>query len=348
MSKRFVDHSLVQLTLARVREYIREPEAVFWTFFFPIVLAIALGIAFRGGGEVIVQVAVHSGAAANDVVEALRASGRAEVTVLAEVEANDALRRGDVAIVVIPEPGGVRYRFDPAREEGRTARLIIDDVLQGAAGRSDVLTTSDVHVSERGSRYIDFLIPGLLGLNLLSTGLWGVGYTVVKMRTDRLLKRFATTPVRHPEFLLSFMLARLIFLGLEIPLVVGFANVVFDVPVRGSIGALALVSIIGAFSFTGIGLLIASRPRTTEGVQGLMNLVSVPMWILSGVFFSSSHFPDAMQPFIQALPLTALNNALRAVMLDGAGLLGIAGALAIVLAWGIASLGVAVAIFRWR
>jgi ABC-type multidrug transport system permease subunit len=268
--------------------------------------------------------------------------------VLAEVEANDALRRGDVAIVVIPEPGGVRYRFDPAREESRTARLIIDDVLQGAAGRSDVLTTSDVHVSERGSRYIDFLIPGLLGLNLLSTGLWGVGYTVVKMGTDRLLKRFATTPVRHPEFLLSFMLARLIFLGLEIPLVVGFANVVFDVPVRGSIGALALVSIIGAFSFTGIGLLIASRPRTTEGVQGLMNLVSVPMWILSGVFFSSSHFPDAMQPFIQALPLTALNNALRAVMLDGAGLLVIAGALAIVLAWGIASLGVAVAIVRWR
>lgn len=348
MSRRIASHPLVQLTLVRIREFVREPEAVFWTFFFPIILAVALGIAFRGGGTEAVPVAVQAGAGADVVVAALRRSGRADAKLLPAREANDALRRGDIALVVIAEPGTVRYRYDPTRADSRTARLIVDDVLQRAAGRTDPQRAVDVHVTERGSRYIDFLIPGLLGLNLLSTGLWGVGYTVVRMRSDRLLKRFATTPVRRSDFLLSFMLGRLLFLALEIPLVIGFAVLAFQVPVRGSLGTLGLAALLGAFSFTGLGLLVASRTRSTEGVQGLMNLVAVPMWILSGVFFSSNHFPDVMQPLIQALPLTAMNDALRAVMLDGTSLLGISGSLAVVLAWGAASFTVALAVFRWR
>jgi ABC-2 type transport system permease protein len=348
MRSRVAAQPLVQLTLVRIREFLREPEAVFWTFFFPIVLAVALGIAFRGGGEDAVPVAVHEGAGADAVAEALRASHRAAVEVLRPEQADDALRRGDIALVISADSGALRYRYDPTRADSRAARLIVDDVLQRAAGRSDPQRAVDVFVTERGSRYIDFLIPGLLGLNLLSTGLWGVGYTVVRMRSDRLLKRFATTPVRRSDFLLSFMLGRLLFLALELPLLIGFAVLVFHVPVRGSLGTLGLAAVLGAFSFTGLGLLVASRTRSTEGVQGLMNLVAVPMWILSGVFFSARHFPDAMQPFIQALPLTAMNNALRAVMLDGASALAIAGSLAVVLAWGAASFTVAVAVFRWR
>jgi ABC-2 type transport system permease protein len=345
---RAASQPLVQLTLVRIREFVREPEAVFWTFFFPTILAVALGIAFRGSGEEAVPVAVEAGPRAHAVVAALRASGRAEAEVLAAGEADDELRRGSVALVVTAEAGAVRYRYDPTRADSRTARLIVDDVLQRAAGRTDPRRVLDIHVTERGSRYIDFLIPGLLGLNLLSTGLWGVGYTVVRMRSDRLLKRFATTPVRRSDFLLSFMLGRLLFLALELPLLIGFAVLAFGVPVRGSLGTLALAAMLGAFSFTGLGLLVASRTRSTEGVQGWMNLVAVPMWILCGVFFSAAHFPDAMQPLIQALPLTAMNNALRAVMLDGASLLGIVGSLAIVSAWGAASFMVALAIFRWR
>jgi ABC-2 type transport system permease protein len=348
LQRRLAAQPLVQLTLVRIREFAREPEAVFWTFFFPIILAIALGIAFRDSGNDPVAVAVQAGAGADGVVKVLRNSGRADVQLLAEQEANRALRRGDVAVIVIPQSGAVRYRYDPARADGRTTRLVVDDVLQRAAGRTDARRVVDVHVTERGSRYIDFLIPGLLGLNLLSTGLWGVGYTVVRMRSDQLLKRYATTPVRRSEFLLSFMLGRLLFLALEVPLVIGFAALVFDVPVRGSLGTLGVAAVLGAFSFTGLGLLVASRTRSTDGVQGLMNLVAVPMWILSGVFFSAAHFPHAMQPLIQALPLTAMNNALRAVMLDGATLIGIAGSLAIIAAWGAASFGVALAIFRWR
>jgi ABC-2 type transport system permease protein len=245
--------------------------------------------------------------------------------------------------------GGVlTYRYDPTRADGRNARLVADDVLQRAAGRADPRPAADVLVTETGSRYIDFLIPGLLGLNLLSTGLWGVGYNVVRMRTQMLLKRFATTPVRRIDFLLSFMLGRLVFLAAELGLVLGFAWLAFRVPVRGSLATLGFTATLGAFTFTALGLLIASRARTTEAVQGLMNLVSVPMWVLSGVFFSATHFPDAMQPFIQALPLTALNNAMRAVMLDGAGMVAIAGSLAIVAAWGAACLVLAMSWFRWR
>jgi ABC-2 type transport system permease protein len=346
---RFSDAALAQLTLARVREFMREPEAVFWTFFFPVVIALALGIAFRGGGEETVPVAVLAGPHAAETERALRESGRAYVRVLPEQQAHDALRRGDVAVVVtVGDDGSFSYRYDPTRADSRHARLVADDVLQRAAGRADPRPAGEVLVTEQGSRYIDFLIPGLIGLNLLSTGLWGVGYTVVRMRTQMLLKRFATTPVRRVDFLLSFMLGRLVFLAAELALVLGFANIVFDVPVRGSLVTLGLTAVLGAFTFTGLGLLIASRARSTEAVQGLMNLAAVPMWVLSGVFFSSAHFPAPMQPFIQALPLTAVNNAMRAIMLDGAGLAAVAGWLGIVAAWGIGCLGLAVAWFRWR
>jgi ABC transporter DrrB family efflux protein len=204
------------------------------------------------------------------------------------------------------------------------------------------------HVEEKGSRYIDFLIPGLIGLNLLSTGLWGVGYTVVRMRNENLLKRFMSTPVRRSNFLLSFILARLIFLAAEIGLVLGFAALIFSVPVRGSLITLGAVAALGAFTFTGLGLLIAARTSSIESVQGYMNLVQVPMWILSGVFFSADHFPAAMQPIIRILPLTALIDALRAIMLDGAGVIALAPMLAILAGWAVVCFAAALRIFRWR
>lgn len=343
------NNALAQLTLQRLREFSREPEVMFWTFLFPILIAVALGIAFRGGEASPVQVAVEDGTHAGAIVIALRESGRAEVRMLAEREAADALRRGDVALVVgVAADGSLAYRYDRTRDDARLARLVVDDVLQREAGRPDPRATNDQFVTDKGSRYIDFLIPGLIGLNLLSTGLWGVGYGIVKMRTDKLLKRFATTPIRHADFLLSFMLNRLLFLAGELTIVLGFAWLAFRVPIRGSLVTLGFVATLGAFTFTALGLLIASRTRTVEAVQGLMNLVAMPMWVLSGVFFSAGNFPDAMQPFIQALPLTALNNAMRAIMLEGAGVADVAGWLAIIAGWGLSCFVVAVKIFRWK
>lgn len=339
---------LGQLTLVRIREFLREPEAVFWTFFFPVLMALALGFAFRERGPEPAEVGVVRGAVDAVVFDALDKSPDTHVRWLEPAEVAAALRDAKVALVVEAGPDGVEYRFDPTRPEAHTARLATDAVIQEAAGRRDVRPTTDVKVTARGSRYIDFLIPGLIGLNLLSTGLWGVGYTLVRMRTGKLLKRLMATPMSRGKFLLSFMLGRMAFLAVELGVLLAFAWFVFHVEVKGSLVSVLLISFLGAFAFTGLGLLIASRVRTTEGVSGLMNMASFPMWILSGVFFSYEHFPEAVQPVIRALPLTALLDALRAVMNDGATLLGVAGPLAIVAAWGAGCYALALGIFRWR
>ena len=339
---------LAHLTMARVREYVREPEAVFWTFFFPVLIALALGYAFRDQRPKPVPIGVVEGQLATASFQALHDSPDTEPRWVEPEDVDRALRDGDVLLVVQSGPGGIVYRYDPSRAESRTARLAADAAIQYAAGRRDVRPTTDEAVMARGSRYIDFLVPGLIGLNLLSTGLWGVGYSIVRMRTGKLLKRLMATPMRRTDFLLSFMLARMVFLVGELALLLGFAWWIFDVDVRGSLAAVLLISFIGAFTFTGLGVLVASRARSTEGVSGLMNLAAMPMWILSGVFFSYEHFPEATHPFIRALPLTALLDALRAVINDGASLLATTLPLIVVIAWGVGCFATALAVFRWR
>jgi len=219
--------------------------------------------------------------------------------------------------------------------------------VQKGAGRADRRAVAVREMSEKRSRYIDFLVPGLLGMNLMGTGMWGIGFSIVNARTRRLLKRLVATPMRKSHYLLGQMLGRLVFLAIEVAALLIFARLVFGVPIRGSFATLAFVTFLGAMTFAGFGLLIASRAQTVEGVSGLMNAVMMPMWILSGIFFSTSRFPDVMQPVIQALPLTAVNNALRAVMLDGASLVAVLPEVGIAAAWGLAAFGVALFVFRW-
>ncbi len=341
------DHPLVQLTLARMREFYREPEAIFWVFGFPIVLAFALGIAFRNRGPGELRVAVLRGPGDSAVAAALAHAPGLAPAVLDSGAARLQLRTGRVALLV--EPGDpVVYRYDSTRTESRLARLETDAAVQGARGRTDPARVTDERVTEPGSRYIDFLIPGLLGMNLMGSGLWGVGFSVVQARTKKLLKRFMATPMRRSHYLLSFILSRLVFLFVEVAALVGFGWLMFRVGVRGSLGAVAFITVLGALSFAGLGMLVASRARTIEAVSGLMNLVMLPMWILSGTFFSYARFPDAMQPFVRGLPLTALNDALRAVMIDGSRLTELGTPLGIVVGWGLASFVVALRIFRWR
>ena len=339
---------LLQLTLWRTREFLREPEAVFWVFAFPILLAFALGLAFKNRGPEQVKVGIPAGTGAPEVQAALERYPRTKIEslVLDSAEAAKRLRTGAVSLLVIPgDP--VTLRFDSTRQESGLARLVVENALQAAAGRQDARTIGEQRVTEVGSRYIDFLIPGLLGMNIMGTGLWGIGFALVNARQRRLLKRFLASPMRKTDFMLAHMLARLVFLTLEVSSVILFGWLVFSVPLRGSIAAVAVVVLLGAASFTGLGLLVASRARTIEGVSGLMNVVMVPMWIGSGVFFSWSRFPEALHPAIRALPLTALNDALRAVMIDGATLAGVGGMLGIIVAWGVATFAVAFRIFRW-
>jgi ABC-type multidrug transport system permease subunit len=341
------DHPLVQLTLTRMREFYREPEAIFWVFGFPIVLAFALGLAFRNAGPGELKVGVAAGPEDRVIAASLDSSSRLGAAVLDSAAAQLQLRSGRIALLVVPgDP--VVYRYDSTRTESRLARLEVDDALQRARGRADPAAVRDERMVELGSRYIDFLIPGLLGMNLLGSGIWGVGFSVVQARQKKLLKRFMATPMRRSHYLLGFILSRLVFLFVEVAALVGFGWVMFDVEVRGSFAALTGITVLGALSFAGLGLLVASRARTIEGVSGLMNLVMLPMWILSGTFFSYARFPDAMIPFVKALPLTALNDALRAVMIDGAALAVLGAPLAVVAGWGAVSFAVALKIFRWR
>jgi len=338
---------LAELTLARLREFLREPEALFWVFAFPVLLALALGLAFRGKAPDRIPVGVVEGPGSAATAQALGRSPALLARVYPAPAGREALRTGKVSLLV--EPGeGLVYNFDPTRPDARAARLEVDDALQRAAGREDPLRPREARVAEPGSRYIDFLVPGLLGLNLMGTGMWGLGFSIVNARTKKLLKRLAATPMRRGEYLLSQMLARLVFLVLEVAILVGFGWLAFGVEVRGSLAALATVSLVGAACFAGLGLLVSSRTRTVEGVSGLMNLVMLPMWLLSGTFFSWERFPDAVHPFIRALPLTALNDALRAVMTEGRPLSTMGVELGVLVLTGAASFVVAVRVFRWQ
>jgi ABC-2 type transport system permease protein len=342
-----VRSAFTELTLARVRELVREPEAIFWVFVFPIILAAILGLAFREGSSETFAVAVVAGPHAETRRAALAQDSALQPRVVAEADAQRALARGHVALVVSADDPPT-YQYDPTRPESRAARLSVDAALQRAAGRQDVFTAARSEVSEPGARYVDFLVPGLLGMNLMGTGMWGLGFSLVVARNGNLLKRLIAAPVRRSQLLGAQLASRLLFLIPEAGALLLFAYFVLDVPMRGSVLLLTLVSLVGALAFAGLGLLTAARPRTIEGVSGLMNLVMVPMWIFSGIFFSTERFPASMQLFVQALPLTALIDALRAVMLDGSGVAAIAHELLILTGWGVVSFALALKVFRWQ
>ncbi len=338
-------HPLFQLTLVRFREFAREPEAVFWAFLFPTLLAVGLGIAFRNRPAETLQVA----AVTPELTRALRREKLLDAREMPVQAAEEALRTGKVALVAAPGPGGsVVYRYDATNPEGRTARMLADAAVQRAAGRADPVSSSDRLVREPGSRYIDFLIPGLLGLNLLGNSVWGIAFAIVDARRKRLLKRLIAAPMPRHYYLLSFLFSRLGLLALEVALLLGFGRFVFGVPLRGSFASLAALCLLGSLSFCALGLLIASRVRTIEAASGMTNAVMMPMWIVCGVFFSAQRFPGVLQPAIKALPLTALIDALRANMLQGAGLARAGPQMGVLAAWLVVCFGLALKLFRWK
>ena len=338
---------LFELTLARIRELTREPEAVFWVFVFPLLLAGILALAFRDRPPEPLPVAVVAGPHADARLTALSAGADLAPLLLPAADASAALARGRVVLVVSADETPV-YAYDPTQPESRAARLAVDATLQSAAGRADAFTPGRAETTEVGARYVDFLVPGLLGMNLMGTGMWGIGFSLVVARNGNLLKRLIAAPARRSHLLGAQIISRLIFLVPESGSLLLFAYFALGVPLRGSFVLLAGISLLGALAFSGLGLLTAARPRTIEGVSGLMNLVMVPMWIFSGIFFSTERFPAAMQPFIQALPLTALNDALRGVMLEGAGWGPLLPELGILAAWGSVSFVLALKLFRWQ
>jgi len=382
-------HGLWQLTRARTMGFLREPEAVFWVFVFPILLALALGIAFRVQKPQPLPVGVSSEANTPALVQTLAAAPElAMVPMASHEEAERSLRTGKIVALVemvgsptAPPPAlptltetalasppvttpttpaaarptpptaamtGLRIVYDPTRQENRLAQALLVDAIQRTSGRQDPVEIGVVTRTQRGARYIDFLLPGLIGMNLLGTGMWGVGFPIATARQQKLLKRFMATPMRRGEYLLSFLFARLVWLLLEVAALYVFGWLVFGITLTGSWPAYVIVVLVGALAFSALGLLVVSRARTIEAVSGLMNVVMLPMWLLSGTFFSSARFPQVVQPLVQALPLTAVNNSLRALTNEGAGFITVTPALLLLAGWGLVSFVLALRIFRWE
>jgi ABC-2 type transport system permease protein len=336
--------SLYQLTVVRFRLFWREPEAIFWMFVFPILLAVCLGIAFRNRPADVLQV----GATTAQLTHALASDKGLTVTTMSEADGTRALATGSILLLAIQTADGVSYKFDDTNPDARTARMLADRAIQTAAGRHDALHVQNQLVHETSSRYIDFLVPGLLGMNLMGSGIWGMGFSIVESRQKKLLKRLVASPMPRWQYLTSYLLSRLFMLVIEVAGFLGFARLVFGVPFRGSLWQLGFLCVLTSMAFCSLGLLIASRATTMEAASGLMNLVMLPMWILSGIFFSAKRFPAVVQPVVHALPLTAAIDALRGNMLQGVNLGQLVTQMAILLTWLVVAFTISLRIFRWR
>jgi len=345
--KRRSPHPLWELTKTRLREFVREKGFIFWVFLFPLLMAIGLGLAFRSRPPDLPHIAVVIGGSAAGE-EALLQSPRVQAEVVTVEQARRAIVTGRADLLVDLSQTPPRFEFDPTAERAGRARLVADDILQRSAGRTDRLQIAETEITEPGSRYIDFLLPGLIGLNLMGSSMWGVGYSLVVARKRRLLRRYAVTPMRRSHFLLSYFFSRGFFLGLELGLLLAFGALVFGTVVRGSYLGLVVVSVVGAAAFAGISLLIGARVDNTETANGWMNFAQLPMWVLSGAFFSYERFPEWLHPAIQALPLTALVDALRAISNEGVSLWACWPQLAVLATWSVLGFAIALRTFRWQ
>jgi ABC-2 type transport system permease protein len=342
-------HPLWQLVINRIRLFYRQPEAVFWTYGFPLVIVTALGLAFRSDQSTILHVDVI-GPQAVAVEAKLAHDPRFKLARPAETDWKKRLQTGKTNLVVeTGESADAPPQLwdEPRRPESLLAREAVENaLLRSQLPEAPKFPTSQLN--QIGNRYIDFLLPGMIGMNLMGGGMWGIGFVIVDMRVRKLLKRLLATPMRRYDFLFSVMIVRLLFAVFDMAFLLTFGYFAFGVQCSGNLLELAIVMLVGGASFAGIGLLVASRAQTIDAISGLMNLIMLPMWITSGVFFTSERFPEFIQPVIQALPLTCLNNALRGVMLNGESLLTLWSPLLILALWGSCSFALALRIFRWK
>lgn len=338
---------LTELTLARIKEFARDPGAIFWTFGFPVVLAVALGLAFRSSPTPELRVALACAFDCKALTAELERSRDLTVTRVSHEGGLAALRRAKIDLLIeASDARSLTYRFDPTRPEGKSARMAVE--LAVDPNPAPLHYARDIEDVQPGTRYIDFLLPGLLGVNLLGSSVWGITFSLVEARRKKLLKQLSATPMRKRDYLASIMLSRLLFLGFEVGAILGFGALVFQVPVRGSLASVFTLCLLGSLAFTGLALWVASRARSIEAASGWSNVVILPMWLLSGVFFSYERFPEWLWPYLRALPLTALNAGLRAVINEGQTLYALGHEALVLAVWTVVTFAIALRTFKWQ
>lgn len=381
MSKIYRQEQLSQLFLAHFREIIREPGVIFWGIVFPILMAFGLGIAFTKKADVIRHVAFIESSPKNDTIENSRSkiedfiqnyctkveAGENEPLsyqlVLVDEklgkttflfhkstwqEATVLVKRGNSSIILNEKNGEVIYHFDPLNPEAQLSYLQLSRIITAGKNYQEKSEANIEPLTVSGTRYIDFLIPGLIAMGVMMSCLWGISYGIIEKRSKKLLRRMIATPMRKSYFLLTLISVRIILNFIESTLLFIFAWLVFDITIQGNIAALFGIFIAGNISFAGIAIFVSSHTANTEIANGLINVVVLPMMVLSGIFFSYHNFPDWAIPYIQKFPLTMLADAIRSIFIEGAGFTDVAVPSVLMLIIGLLFFSVGLKIFKWH
>jgi ABC-type multidrug transport system, permease component len=369
MIQKITNHQLYRLITAHILEIVREPAVLFWGIVFPILMAWGLGIAFSNKKDINREVAlilpqgissIHQ-SSLGDIIEHYPAKGSYYLPLknekLGDVnltfhpytqeEANVQLKKGTISLIVRVDKGKLYYHFDPANADAQLLYQLVKGVVSNGPAYYSSHQEEIQPLTLAGTRYIDFLLPGLLAMGIMMSTSWGISYTLIERRSKKLLRRMVATPMKKSNLLIALISARFIMNVMEASLLYLFAWLYFDMQIQGNLFALALLFISGNMAFAGISILISSHTSNTEVGNGLINAVVTPMMVMSGVFFSYTHFPEWTLPFIKHLPLTMLADGVRSIFNEGAGLLQVWKQVAILSVTGVVSFIVGLRIFKW-
>jgi ABC-2 type transport system permease protein len=368
MSRFFHPGQLRQLTVAYSKELLREPGVLFWGIIFPILMSLGLGIAFTKTQDIERSIAIVNPAgpissflpdkgeklAAEDGEEAYKIRlmdenlGNTTLFFMPMTwdEAIAGLKRGTIGLILEETNGEKIYHFDPSNTDAQLTYMKVSALFNSRT----IETGSGEEIQPltlRGTRYIDFLIPGLIAMNVMTSCLWGLGYGVIDKRSKKLMRRMVATPMKKSHFLFSLITVRFIMNFLESVLLFIFAWLVFDVVIQGNIPALILVFLAGNLAFSGLAVFISSRTANTEIGNGLINAIVFPLMVLSGIFFSYYNFPDWSIPFIRNLPLTLLADGIRSIFIEGAGMTHILFPSFLLILTGLIFFTLGLKVFKW-
>jgi len=374
MNNRLSNHQLWQLTISYSRELIREPGVLFWGIVFPILMSLGLGIAFTQKTDVVRKVAVVDASVDSTSIQhflltkaeahpdAATDSFRYSYTIPDKQMGNTTflfretgwkeamilLKRGQINVILTEQNGKPEYHFDPRNPDAQLTYIKLSGVLNGKVVNTPQDNGEIKPLTLAGTRYIDFLVPGLIAMNAMMSCMWGISYGIIDRRSKKLLRRMVATPMKKTNFLIAFITVRFVMNFIESALLVLVTWLVFGVTIQGSIPGLLAIFMAGNLAFAGIAIFVSSHTANTEIGNGLINLVVMPMMVLSGIFFSYHNFPDWSIPVIQKLPLTMLADGIRGIFNEGLGLADIALPFVILSAIGVFFFWLGLRFFKWH